>query len=545
MKYIILLLRNVKIADIKPQWYLAMFVLSAFLGLLDLVTILAISDPSFGGSLRGGEQSEYVIFLPALVYCLRNLLYVGFALYTAFLATKIRSQLSKKIVESYFQRSYEDLVASEAGLLNRNILAEPNLASSHIINFFVLVAEIVVILVWLITLPLEGVPLIVWVIGIFGLLVYGISFYSFLVEVRRKRALYEKKRGESLIEIVENREYLWVENSRSIFIEKFSSENYRANFNDNIRSWLSGMQRPMIEIIAILIFGLYFVIAQEKSPAIDTTLLALGGLAFVRLLPSSMRCFSLIQSMFISSDALFRVANVYDQGRAYGYKHSSDKSVTKDSVGISVVLPDRDLVIESEVPFNLVAPNKWFIQTDDRDRRFLLRGTTGIGKSSLMKSLVSGESVNGFSFHLTNLSESRLNLGYISQEGKIFAGSVRFNILLDRPYDEVWFEKICENLLLSEWIASLKQGPETKIQRTHNISGGQEQRIAIARAIYGRPSIIVLDEPTSALDQNVANKVINFISSLNWRPWIFVVSHDREDLFEEFNKINLKRINYA
>ena len=82
-----------------------------------------------------------------------------------------------------------------------------------------------------------------------------------------------------------------------------------------------------------------------------------------------------------------------------------------------------------------------------------------------------------------------------------------------------------------------KEGLNTIIgERGSLLSGGEKQRIGLARALYRNPEILILDEPTSSLDENTANKFINSIFELDKTITIIMISHN-ESFKTRFNNI--------
>ncbi|KAJ6585057.1 P-loop containing nucleoside triphosphate hydrolase protein [Mycena capillaripes] len=112
-----------------------------------------------------------------------------------------------------------------------------------------------------------------------------------------------------------------------------------------------------------------------------------------------------------------------------------------------------------------------------------------------------------------NIQEYRKQIALVSQEPTLYAGTVRFNILLGaiKPAEEVTQEEIedaCRNANILEFIQSLPDGFDTEVGgKGSQLSGGQKQRIAIARALLRNPKVLLLDEATSALDSN-SEKVV-------------------------------------
>ena len=115
-------------------------------------------------------------------------------------------------------------------------------------------------------------------------------------------------------------------------------------------------------------------------------------------------------------------------------------------------------------------------------------------------------SLDGVNIAELNVQEYRKNIALVSQEPTLYAGTVRFNVLLGaiKPHEEVTQEEIeaaCRDANILDFIKSLPDGFDTEVGgKGSQLSGGQKQRIAIARALLRNPKVLLLDEATSALD---------------------------------------------
>ncbi|MBV9230313.1 MAG: peptidase domain-containing ABC transporter [Chloroflexi bacterium] len=147
--------------------------------------------------------------------------------------------------------------------------------------------------------------------------------------------------------------------------------------------------------------------------------------------------------------------------------------------------------------------------TIKRGQKVALVGRTGSGKSTLGKLLIGlitptrGNILfDGIPLQRLNYQEVRSQFGVVLQESFIFSGSVRENISLNNP--EMGMEQIvraAQAAAIHEDIEKMPMGYDTLVSEGGSaFSGGQRQRLALARALANRPSILLLDEATSALD---------------------------------------------
>ena len=152
-------------------------------------------------------------------------------------------------------------------------------------------------------------------------------------------------------------------------------------------------------------------------------------------------------------------------------------------------------------------------------------GHSGCGKSTIIsliqrfyKPAAGTISLNGVEVNQLNLDWYRGLLGVVNQEPVMFSGTIRENLLMgvDRAVSEEELKSVCEQALCMDFINEMPDGFETDLGATGKaVSGGQKQRLALARAILRNPAILLLDEATSALDSENQEK---FLEALNgWR----------------------------
>ena len=144
-------------------------------------------------------------------------------------------------------------------------------------------------------------------------------------------------------------------------------------------------------------------------------------------------------------------------------------------------------------------------------------GATGCGKSTLMRLMLGFEKpmrgsvyYDGRDLESIDLKSLRRKTGVVMQHGKLFAGDIFSNITISAPQltmDDAW--EAAEMAGIAEDIRRMPMGMHTIISEgAGGISGGQRQRLMIARAIAPRPKILMLDEATSALD-NITQKIVS------------------------------------
>ena len=190
---------------------------------------------------------------------------------------------------------------------------------------------------------------------------------------------------------------------------------------------------------------------------------------------------------------------------------------------------------------NIVFPNKGIV---------VLLGESGSGKTTLLNCLSGLQKYKGSikygeilleNLSLTEINNFRLrNIGFIFQDFKLFnLDTVEHNISF--PFDvmnissETTIKRRVEDLLL---LVGMKEKRKSSVK---TLSGGEKQRVSIARAIVNDPAVILADEPTGALDEHNAYKIMDLLKTISMNKLVIIVSHD-EELMRKYadNIIRLK-----
>ena len=160
-------------------------------------------------------------------------------------------------------------------------------------------------------------------------------------------------------------------------------------------------------------------------------------------------------------------------------------------------------------------------------------GPSGAGKSTLVQLLLGlrppdpGEYlVNGLPASDFRRKDWRERFAYVPQEPRLLHASVAENIRFFRPIDDAGVERAARLAGIHDDVVSWSAGYDTTVgPRADAISGGQQQRICLARALAANPQVLVLDEPTSALDPGAEMRIQESLVGLKHILTLFIVAH--------------------
>ncbi|MEC7241454.1 MAG: ABC transporter ATP-binding protein, partial [Myxococcota bacterium] len=173
--------------------------------------------------------------------------------------------------------------------------------------------------------------------------------------------------------------------------------------------------------------------------------------------------------------------------------------------------------------------------------RVAIVGPSGVGKSSLLALLprfmeaASGEvRINGVLLERYNLESLRAQMAWVGQDRVLFSGSVEENIRLGKPdasSEEVF--AAAKAAQADAFIRALPDGYASEVGLSGNrLSGGQAQRICLARAILRKAPLLLLDEAASALDRETERALFSSLKALPFSPTVVYVSHRLESMKE-------------
>jgi len=162
-----------------------------------------------------------------------------------------------------------------------------------------------------------------------------------------------------------------------------------------------------------------------------------------------------------------------------------------------------------------------------------LIGASGCGKSTLLKLICGLYDCNSGIIQIDGMASSsdrRKAVSVVMQSYALFPAAIRDNITCGHDMDDNTIDHACEAAQLAAWLGELPDGLGTFVgERGGNVSGGQAQRIAIARAIVKNAPVMLLDEPTSALDETTSAALLTALRSLN-NLTVVHISHKPETL---------------
>ena len=171
--------------------------------------------------------------------------------------------------------------------------------------------------------------------------------------------------------------------------------------------------------------------------------------------------------------------------------------------------------------------------TFEKEKFTAVVGESACGKSTVSAILMGRNkeytgSVSVGGTELSKINETGLmeNITYISHQSYLFKGTVRDNLLMGKPdasEEELW--AVLEKVKLADFVRSEKGLDTALMEKASNLSGGQCQRLALARALLHDSPVYIFDEATSNIDVESENDIMNEILSLTKTKTVILISH--------------------
>lgn len=351
-------------------------------------------------------------------------------------------------------------------------------------------------------------------ITIVPLVLYGIIVFVFksnIEKVNRETMEGNAKLTSYLVESLNGIETIKAFNAeREVNLEtekrfiKFIKAIFKNEYINNIQSSLKGLVKGVFAIV-ILWIGTIQVLNGKISFGELLTFNALLAY-FLSPIENIINLQPTLQTAVVAGERLSEILDLSLEKAEYEHKKINPSSLNGkiEFKNVDFRYGTRKLILKN---INM---------TINKGERVALVGESGSGKTTIAKLLLNfyqcekGEIiVNGYNLLDVNIEAIRDKIAYISQETFLFNGTIIENLMLGNPY--LTYEEIieaCKKAQIHDFINSLPLRYNTLVEENgSNFSGGQKQRLSIARAILRKPEILIMDEATSNLD-SITEKAI-------------------------------------
>lgn len=490
------------------------------------------------------HQLIFLMLLVLLVFILKNIYAIWIQKTQAKFAYSMAVHFSEIVLNKMLNLPLLDFQKYESGEIVSHSMSIPDMFSRNILmGLAYLISEFFVFT--FILLALLAYNPILFLILLISLLPIFYLFYRFnqkrAKDFGKERNSIQEKITQNLIQLIGGIIDIKLLNKSNFISKKIISYRTKiSKINTNLEV-MNLIPIRLIELVAVFGISIIFIYALQISDSKSELLvfLSLYATAAYRIMPSSNR----ILNGLLKLKTFNYTINIL--------KDAKENQILKSEIHEEINFQFQSLEIKN-LNFKYENQNELLLKNINlkiiKGDQIGIVGTSGEGKTTLLQILLrflenhTGEFlINGKKIDSSEKFAYQNQCAYVQQQVFIWEDTIAQNIAFGIPVNKINFKKVEEVIhqaALKKWIDSLELGILTKIEEAgKNISGGQKQRLALARALYRNAEILVLDEATTSLDSKTENEIIETINDLSkLGKTIIWVSHNPKTL-RNCNKI--------
>ena len=490
-------------------------------------------------NFRNIDYFSLLFFLILIIYSVKFILLILVSWFEAKFLTNLRKTLAQNLYENFLFRSPAEVLKKNSAEYLRNFTEEITASLVFYNGVLKIILDSLLTLALLSFLIFFDARVTIFVVAFFGLisLLYYFALNKKLFKWA-KVALENKKNrikfvNESFLAI----KYIKILSAENYFFKKFSQQNKSLSeimFKQNFTASLPKNVLEYLLLISILILLYFFKNSNYENEKI-IQILSIFTLISFRLVP--------MMSRFLVSSQHVR-SNYPSIEKLY---FESTKKIIKKFENYKPFKIKKNVKIKFKYFSHIsgkINKNNFHLKNVDlvfkKNSKIGLIGPSGSGKSTIidmvcgflkLENKLSPIQVDGKNI-TDNSNGWQKIIGYVPQNTVILNGSLRENILFGASkinFNDKKILYVISKVELNHFLKKLTGNLSHVISQDGiNISGGEKQRIGIARALIHEPELIILDEATSGLDSFTENKILSMIKKLN--KIVIIVTHRTNSL---------------
>jgi ATP-binding cassette, subfamily B, bacterial PglK len=461
---------------------------------------------------------------------------------TAFLA-RVESQRAGEITRYLFSGNLDTVHARSKGEILWAVGGSASTAFSGILNSLAtLISESILLILVLSTFFFVDAIATLFVFAYFGMIILVIQLVisKSLQRAGQDAAVGNVDSSTAVGDFVEAFREIVIFGKQDYFLKKFDVARFRMSKGTATMNFLAGMPRYVVEtalMLGVVIFvGFQFLTGQLATGLVVVGVFLTGG---VRIMASLLPLQNAAGNIKIQAEQGQLAFQVLRESRKSQSEHIPERiskdlpeTVSDDNFGaLNVVLdqvtftyPGAEVKALSEISLEIQGGS-----------HVAIIGPSGAGKTTLVDLILgliepsSGSVLIGKSLPRDILSTSPGSISYVPQKPGIISGTIAENVALGIPAEEIDEDGVISALRsanLADFVSDLPEGIHTSVgSQADALSGGQIQRLGLARALYEKPRLIVLDEATSALDASSEALITESLKKLGKNVTVIVIAH--------------------
>jgi ATP-binding cassette, subfamily B, bacterial PglK len=479
------------------------------------------------------QISIFLVVLLPIVYFVKTIFLILVNFYQNKLVQVTIRDIIDKLFSRYLDQPYESFVSRNSSEYIKVIQTETLYFTTYIQAVLTIITEsaltIAVLIVFILVEPIGAISIFLF----FGLLssVFFQLSKNKLKSWGKKREELDKSISKIILEALGNIREVKIFNIPDFFTDKLKIKNFNKAELTYFQNTLIQSPRFYLELVSVIGLSLFIIgfLLQDKNIVELISIIGVFVAGSFRVIPSLNRLIQARQHIRYHDNTLDLIFNELD---------ITDNQNLNDFKDHKKALDFNSKLELSNISFKYSNTDKYVLKNLNfkiyNGESVGVIGKSGSGKSTFVDIL------SGLLFPLKgdivvddklldsiNFPNWKNLIGYVSQITNLIDDTITANVAFgDKKPNLLKVKSVLKDSQLYEFIKSLPEGMETKIgEKGVLLSGGQIQRLAIARALYKSPKILILDEATSSLDNKTEKKIIQSINNLKRKVTILMIAH--------------------
>jgi ATP-binding cassette, subfamily B, bacterial PglK len=505
------------------------------------------------------DYSILVIFMLSTLitmYVIKNLFIIFYNYQLGLFLKDLQVRVMRDLYQKYIYQNYLFFLQKKLGTILRN-LDSARVVSLFLFSYLTAVLEVMVIILmlgYLVYLNPVATIIIAFIFSFFGSIMY-LKTKKNLTDWSVKKLELESKILQQISQsftLIKNIKIFNKEKKMYDFFNETLINQEQVGFKVD---FIQQIPRALMEVLGVISMSVLIFVLSVNGKSTEEIIVVAAVYAAVafRLIPSSTRIIAAGQRIKALGPALNLIKNEFINLEVSKVEDNKEK---KNRIEFDVIeLKDVSFKYDN-IKIDTLSNINFKINKGEIIGIF---GSSGSGKSTFIN-LISGliDPTGGeIKINNENLQDLRSNwlsiLGYVPQQSGLFNDTILKNISFfeDQNDNDIFNEKLNKALIqsnLKEFVETLPDKVNTEVgESAGKLSGGQVQRIGIARAMFNDPQFVIFDESTNSLDEKNEKSIMEFIYSLKSKKTVLIISH-KEEILNKCDRIykienkNLKKI---
>lgn len=480
-----------------------------------------------------------MIIVLILIFVLKNayLLFMYYVQHTFICNSQFL--ISRDLLRIYFNKPYEFYLNANTSDVLRTVYSDTTGVFSLLLECIQFLSEFIIALcLGAVLLVIDFQMMVIMCAVLFGVTaLIALFFKPKMGRIGQEARVRQSRMYNSIIQSIMGIKDVKIFAKEESFLEEYEN-NGRKYYNlSRSQHVLGAAPRLIIEAVCIggILAYLGVMIALGNSVKTMIPQLTAFGLAAVRLMPCANRMSTYLANIAYYKPTLDFVYENVEMPQNVKEEYNP-KTAGGDRGG---KLPFTDRITVENISYQYPNSDKKIFDRAGMSipvgKSVGIVGKSGAGKTTLVDIMLGlldaqdGRILCDGVDVLTNYSGWLHNIGYIPQSINLIDDTIRANVAFGIPREKIEEKRVWEVLeeaQLTSFVQEQPEGLDTEIgERGIRMSGGQRQRLGIARALYHDPELLILDEATSALDNDTEAAIMEAINHFHGRKTMLIIAH--------------------